>query len=65
MPRYYVKYGNNQPVEVTREGFIEAERQAGFRSYSPGLPATAGFTGYVGGGVMRGERIEGWIEYAD
>ena len=47
VPRYFVKYDEEDDwVEVSKERFIRAERQAGFHSkFGPDNVATGGFSG--------------------
>ena len=56
MYRYYLKT-DWQPnwTEVTKEQFVMAERQAGFRGWNDTEPCTAGFSG---GGVSGKISIE-------
>lgn len=46
MTRYYLKADHQKRYqEVTKEQFIQAERNAGFSGHSDNQPATAGFSG--------------------
>lgn len=54
--RYYLQTDwQDDWTEVTKQQFIDAERNAGFRSNTPGEPAT---------GYFSGRGVRGKVEYA-
>lgn len=57
-PRYLVKRGDSEPKEVDEQGFISAEKAAGFNSKTAGEPATGGFSDSRTG-------IEGCVVYTE
>lgn len=61
MHKYFLTRGDQPEVEVTKEQFVSAERQAGFYNTMgrPDEPATGGFTAYVRGE----EEISGRTHY--
>lgn len=54
--KYYLKFGDEAEREVSKEAFVQAERNAGFRPKSgiPGDVATAGFGSGTGSSKVAG-----------